>query len=172
VVAPGLAARQVIAALRAQLEPAFVPRRVVHVPALPREATGKLTAAALRQFALQALAQAAGEDVAAVPAATAVEVTFDVVADHPAFAGHFPGHPVLPGAALLSLVLQAVEQRPALRGRLGPQPCIDNAKFLAPIGPGARLLVALREHGTGLAFDVRLGDTPVARGLLSAGGAA
>ena len=44
VVAPRLDAKHIIAALRAQLEPAFVPRRVVQVPALPREATGKLTA--------------------------------------------------------------------------------------------------------------------------------
>ena len=39
-------------ALRAGLEPAFVPRRVVHVEARPREATGKLTVAALRAWAL------------------------------------------------------------------------------------------------------------------------
>jgi acyl-coenzyme A synthetase/AMP-(fatty) acid ligase len=37
--------------LRARLEAVFVPRRVVHVDALPREATGKLTAGALAQFA-------------------------------------------------------------------------------------------------------------------------
>jgi len=68
--------------------------------------------------------------------------------------------------------LQALEQAPVLRGRLGPQPRIDSAKFLAPVGPGTRLQVVLREHGMGIAFDVRLGDTPVARGQLSAGAAA
>lgn len=51
VVAPTLSATQVIAALRQRLEAVFVPRRVVHVPALPREATGKLTAQALRALA-------------------------------------------------------------------------------------------------------------------------
>ncbi len=57
VVAPNRSAREIVRALREQLEPAFVPRRVVHVAALPREATGKLSAATLRLFALQTLAQ-------------------------------------------------------------------------------------------------------------------
>jgi glycosyltransferase involved in cell wall biosynthesis len=54
-------ARQIISALRLQLEPAFVPRRVLHVETLPRDATGKLSAAALRRFALQTLARPAGK---------------------------------------------------------------------------------------------------------------
>lgn len=58
VVAPALSAAQVIAGLRGLLEPAFVPRKVVHVKALPREATGKLTAQSLRAFAQQHLAAA------------------------------------------------------------------------------------------------------------------
>ena len=56
VVAPKLSAQAITQALRAHLEPAFVPRRVVHVNALPREATGKLTLNALRAFALKTLA--------------------------------------------------------------------------------------------------------------------
>lgn len=52
VVAPSLAPGEVIARLRPLLEPAFVPRKVVPVPALPRNDTGKLTAQALRAFAL------------------------------------------------------------------------------------------------------------------------
>jgi len=55
VVAPELSAAQVIAGLRSALEPAFVPRKVVHVSELPREATGKLTARTLREFALAQL---------------------------------------------------------------------------------------------------------------------
>ncbi|MDP1899799.1 MAG: AMP-binding protein [Rubrivivax sp.] len=59
VVAPGLEARRIVAALRKHLEPAFVPRRVVHVAELPRAATGKLPAAEWRQFALDTLARGA-----------------------------------------------------------------------------------------------------------------
>jgi acyl-coenzyme A synthetase/AMP-(fatty) acid ligase len=58
VVAPTLSARHIIAALRPQVESAFLPRRVVHVESLPRQATGKITEHALREFALRALAQA------------------------------------------------------------------------------------------------------------------
>jgi len=58
VVAPALSAARVIAGLRGLLEPAFVPRKIVHVDALPREATGKLTAQSLRAFAQQHLAAA------------------------------------------------------------------------------------------------------------------
>jgi len=56
VVAPSLSARQVVAALRTRVESAFLPRRVVHVDALPRGATGKITAHELREFALRTLA--------------------------------------------------------------------------------------------------------------------
>ena len=55
VVAPGVAAAHIVEKLRERLEAVFVPRRVVHVQALPREATGKLTAAALRAFAQEHL---------------------------------------------------------------------------------------------------------------------
>ncbi len=60
VVAPALSARDIVSALRAQLDAAFVPRKVVHVDALPREATGKLAAVTWREFALRTLAQAGG----------------------------------------------------------------------------------------------------------------
>jgi acyl-coenzyme A synthetase/AMP-(fatty) acid ligase len=42
VVAPGLTPEAVVAALRAKVEPAFLPRPVVVVPALPRDAVGKV----------------------------------------------------------------------------------------------------------------------------------
>lgn len=57
VVAPALTAAQIIAGLRQRMEAVFVPRRVLHVQALPREATGKLTQGALRTFALAELAR-------------------------------------------------------------------------------------------------------------------
>ena len=58
VVAPELSREAIVAALRKRLEAPFVPRRVVHVAELPREATGKLTREALRRFAQAQLALA------------------------------------------------------------------------------------------------------------------
>ena len=157
VVAPALGAAEVVAALRDRLEPVFVPRHVLHVDVLPREGTGKLTAAALREFALAQLAQDH----------TPVHLTRTVPDDHPAFAGHFPGQPLLPGALLLAQVLEAAQGVPALATRLGVHPTLVVAKFLAPVRPGAELRISLEpEAGAarGVCFEVRIGDSLAASG--------
>jgi acyl-coenzyme A synthetase/AMP-(fatty) acid ligase len=146
VVAPKLSAHAITQGLREHLEPAFVPRRVVHVSALPREATGKLTLNALRTFALQTLAD---------------NTTLHVPHDHPSFAGHFPGHPVLPGVVLLSMVMEA------LQSRLQTPAQIDQAKFLAPVLPGDTLALSVTAAVSALQFELKRGDVVVARGQLS-----
>jgi acyl-coenzyme A synthetase/AMP-(fatty) acid ligase len=50
VVAPGVARERIVAALRDRIDAAFLPRRIVHVDALPREPTGKLTRAKLAEL--------------------------------------------------------------------------------------------------------------------------
>nr|WP_286197511.1 hypothetical protein [Variovorax boronicumulans] len=75
--------------------------------------------------------------------------------DHPAFAGHFPGQPLLPGVALLAEVLEAVLADGALAQRLGRAPRLANVKFLAPVRPGAELALELDASGRGLRFAVR-----------------
>ena len=69
VVAPELTRDAIIGALRHRLEAPFVPRRVVHVAALPREATGKLTRDALRRFAQAQLGLAGAAGASSGPAA-------------------------------------------------------------------------------------------------------
>jgi acyl-coenzyme A synthetase/AMP-(fatty) acid ligase len=51
VVAPALSDAQVLDGLRGRIEPQFLPRRIVRLDALPREATGKLTERTLRELA-------------------------------------------------------------------------------------------------------------------------
>jgi acyl-coenzyme A synthetase/AMP-(fatty) acid ligase len=58
VVAPTLEARHVLAALRERLDPAFLPRPLLMVEALPRESTGKITRAALEALAARARSRA------------------------------------------------------------------------------------------------------------------
>jgi len=160
VVAPGLGAPAIVAALRERLEAVFVPRRVVHVDALPREATGKLTVRALREFA-HARSAADGE---------AVQLTREVPADHPVFAGHFPGQPLLPGALLVAEVLETARGVPALRARLGDAPALAAVKFLSPVRPGRHLHITLQPEAgasSGVRFEVRCDD---AGGTLAASG--
>ncbi len=81
---------------------------------------------------------------------------------HPAFAGHFPGAPVLPGVALLSEVMEVlVAHAMAPASALGTW---DGVKFFAPVGPGALLSISLRARAPGFAFEVSQGATAVARG--------
>ena len=73
---------------------------------------------------------------------TLIEQTWRVPADHPAFAGHFPGHPIVPGVVLLD---RAVQMAQRLRG--GPLAGwqVTQVKFLSPCGPDDELVFVLRE---------------------------
>jgi acyl-coenzyme A synthetase/AMP-(fatty) acid ligase len=51
VVAPTVGTAEIVAALRQRIDPAFLPRRIVHVESLPRDPTGKLPADRLAALA-------------------------------------------------------------------------------------------------------------------------
>jgi len=92
-----------------------------------------------------------------------VSVQVHLGADHPAFAGHFPGHPVLPGVVLLSLVMQALAEQPAVQQLLGASPTLTQAKFLAPVTPAQAaqpLHLSLQPQGSGVAFVLASGAEP------------
>lgn len=91
-------------------------------------------------------------------------IAIHVPADHPAFAGHFPGQPLLPGVTLLSEVLEAVMRDPALSARVGTAPRLGAVKFLAPVRPGATLALQFDASSAALRFEVREGDRAVASG--------
>lgn len=101
------------------------------------------------------------------PLLASVEIEQPVAADLPAFDGHFPGAPVLPGAVLLALVLRAIAQRAAWAQRVGATPTVQQVKFLAAVGPGQTLQIRFDDTPRSVAFSVRRGTTPVARGTLA-----
>lgn len=145
---------------------AVVPRRVVCVPALPREPTGKLVRARLLAL-LDAKGQGEGDPTE--PRRRAVEIgadhaVFDVDIDPslPCFAGHFPADPILPGAVLLeAVVLRAIEQA---WPDLGAPTSVPRAKFTERVVPGDRLRVALDRRGTSVTFAVDRGQEHCALG--------
>ncbi len=61
-----------------------------------------------------------------------VHSTLQLNKDNEIFAGHFPGHPVLPGACMLQMLKDVLEQALGLRLRLKKA---DNIKFLSLVVP-------------------------------------
>ncbi|MDQ2928178.1 MAG: hypothetical protein M3R22_08430 [Pseudomonadota bacterium] len=92
----------------------------------------------------------------------------DIAADHPAFDGHFPGRPLLPSVALVAEVLEAALAEPTLVACIGTSPQLDVVKFLAPVRPGASLVIRFRV-ARALEFVVEDGDHVAASGRFSGG---
>ena len=83
---------------------------------------------------------------------------------HPAFAGHFPKFPVLPGAVLLDEALQLIQRE---RGIDLTQWQIASAKFLDVVRPGDVLgLEHEAPHGGLIRFTIRAAERTVASGSL------
>ena len=67
--------------------------------------------------------------------------------DHPTAPGHFPGHPIIPGAVLLDEVIQAIEIGESLRSwPLG----LQSVKFLRPVRPGDRIVIRWSKANNGV----------------------
>ena len=87
--------------------------------------------------------------------------------DHPAFAGHFPGAPVVPGVVLLDEALQAIASATGL-------PLADcelrSVKFLSPLTPGvAATLVSEVQANGSIRFDILAGSRKIATGSVVMG---
>lgn len=82
-----------------------------------------------------------------------------IPAEHPAYAGHFPGRPVLPGVLLLEHAQRAIE---AACGRR----CngIAQAKFTSPAGPADVLSLDFTPVGDAVRFEIRSGERRIASG--------
>jgi 3-hydroxymyristoyl/3-hydroxydecanoyl-(acyl carrier protein) dehydratase len=94
---------------------------------------------------------------------TSAIVRLAVPADHPAFAGHFPGRPILPGVVQLDWAVRLAAIcfgggfRPARRVRV---------KFMAIIMPDAELSVVLHDDPARatVAFEYRIGAAVASSG--------
>ncbi len=164
VVAPELTRERILAALRLRVDAAFLPRRIAFVPSLPRDPTGKLPAGRLAQLAAEWLGETSPRGQTIGPRSRSAAISVPIPADHPAFQGHFPGNPLLPGVSLLAEVIEAVLADAELSALVAPRPRIGIAKFLAPVQPGAVLGLQLRANGGRVHFDIRQGDRLTASG--------
>ncbi|MFW6051015.1 MAG: AMP-binding protein [Myxococcota bacterium] len=162
-------------ALAERLEHSCLPRRIVHVDALPREDNGKLQRRRLlRLFGLgpdgrplrwklewgAAVAEGAGE-------ARGMAFPVRIPDDCAWFEGHFPGHPVMAAAVQLQeLVLPCVRRA---RPDLGTVRRMTRLKFLGRIEPGDALRVELRWRPgrPAVEFAIRRGETTCSAGHLA-----
>jgi 3-hydroxyacyl-[acyl-carrier-protein] dehydratase len=97
------------------------------------------------------------------------DTTFVIAPGHPAFAGHFPGTPIVPGVLLLDAAVHAIQEAnaPQPSGPAAMQACeISSAKFLSPVGPGETLTISCRPSTGGTHFEIRSGTRKVATGTL------
>lgn len=78
-------------------------------------------------------------------------------AAHPAFAGHFPGAPMVPGALLLAEALAAL-------GLGGAGTLIASAKFLHPVAPEQEVAVVRLDARR---IELRAGGRRVAAAVLA-----
>ncbi|MGQ0694175.1 MAG: AMP-binding protein [Nitrospiraceae bacterium] len=155
VVAPGMTRDQIQRMLRAQLDPAFLPRPLVMVSSLPRNATGKLPRESLAALAQQ---WATGKQGRTHERVLSIDVT------HPSLAGHFPGHPVVPGVVLLDEVFETLRlmmKKPVMVTAL------PSVKFSSPLKPGEALTIRMAQESSGSAtFSCHVDARLVATGTV------
>ena len=85
--------------------------------------------------------------------------TIAIPSRHPAFEGHFPGRPIVPGAMLLDLILAAYSR---------PVSAVSRAKFHQPVMPGDVLTLCFEPgaRASALTFTCRRDKTLVCSGVL------
>ncbi len=89
-----------------------------------------------------------------------------VSADHPMLAGHFPGHPIVPGAWLLAWVTAASSRRLAATRDARAVVGVKRVKFLRPLEPDRTFECALNPGMNSMRFTLTSGGAVIAEGSL------
>ena len=87
------------------------------------------------------------------------QIALPITVDHPAYAGHFPGQPILPGVVLLDAAQRQIQTRHGLR-----LSGLAVAKFHSPATPGEILTLDYTLAERTVAFDVRSDTRKIASG--------
>lgn len=150
VVAPTLTPKAVISALRQRIDPIFLPRPLVMLDHLPRNANGKLTHQEMARL------------IVSQQPPTRTKVIF--APDELFVAGHFPDDPIVPGAMLLQEVFRVLEDM----AELPQEECeIRVAKFLQPVRPGEQMEISWTSDGRGyFDFECIVGGRKVLTGTV------
>jgi acyl-coenzyme A synthetase/AMP-(fatty) acid ligase len=150
-VAPRLTPDSILRELRLRIDPVFLPRPLRLVDRIPRNTTGKL-----RRADLDVLVARGG--------AAKAQVDLHIAADHPAFEGHFPGLPLVPGAVLLDEIVRTIVAAHGLSSR---QCTIPSAKFKRIVRPGDALTLAFEFTGpAAIHFELTANAELAAEGTL------
>ena len=79
--------------------------------------------------------------------------------DHPVFAGHFPGHSIVPGVLLLDWAQAALEAQLGLRFQ-----ALTEAKFHSPATPADTLELDYERGPLAVRFEIRSAERKIASG--------
>ena len=84
--------------------------------------------------------------------------------EHPSLAGHFPGHPVVPGVVMLGEIMNAIREITKENVEFVGMP---SAKFKSPLNPGEPLTIRLDQQGDGaMEFTCTTGSRLIVSGCL------
>ncbi len=153
-------------ALRQKLLPIFpkgtVPKKYRFVHELPRNAQGKVQAAAIREILLSNMVEPIVENIARTENSWSADFTFEP--DAPYFKGHFPGFSVLPGVVQLGLAHHYAEAFLRKSFALGS---VKKMKFSRPIVPGEQVRFTLEKRSDDeIGYTYAKGETICSCGCL------